>query len=237
MEKETFINLLESKPVIRAKETIALKAVIDEFPYFQTARALYLKGLKNQDSFKYNNELKVTAAFTTDRTILFNYVTSLDTDLQQKEEAQPQITAEISQKKAIERDPEKEEVQLQKPFSFSSTENYSFNQWLQLAAKKPIVRNNNIPIQEKRVKESLIDTFIQNNPKIIPLEKGKNFTTPVPNNTQDHALMTETLASVYLAHKKYENAIQAYKILSLKYPEKSVFFADEIKRIQILQKK
>ena len=136
MEKETFINLLESTPVIRAKETIALKAIIDEFPYFQTARALYLKGLKNQDSFKYNNELKVTAAFTTDRTILFNYVTSLDTDLQQKEEAQPQITAEISQKKAIERDPEKEEVQLQKPFSFSSTENYSFNQWLQLAAKK-----------------------------------------------------------------------------------------------------
>ena len=236
MEKETFINLLESTPVIRAKETIALKAIIDEFPYFQTARALYLKGLKNQDSFKYNNELKVTAAFTTDRTILFNYVTSLDTDLQQKEEAQPQITAEISQKKAIERDPEKEEVQLQKPFSFSSTENYSFNQWLQLAAKKPIVRNN-IPIQEKQVKNSLIDTFIQNNPKIIPLEKGKNFTTPVPKNTQDHALMTETLASVYLAQKKYENAIQAYKILSLKYPEKSGFFADEIKRIQILQKK
>ncbi len=99
MEKETFINLLESKPVIRAKETIALKAIIDEFPYFQTARALYLKGLKNQDSFKYNNELKVTAAFTTDRTILFNYVTSLATDLQQKEEAQPKIATEISQKK------------------------------------------------------------------------------------------------------------------------------------------
>ena len=238
MEKETFINLLESKPVIRAKETIALKAIIDEFPYFQTARALYLKGLKNQDSFKYNNELKVTAAFTTDRTILFNYVTSLATDLQQKEEAQPKIATEISQKKAIEKDPEKEEIQLQKPFSFSSTENYSFNQWLQLAAKKPIVRNNNnIPVQEKLVKDNLIDTFIQNNPKIIPLEKGKNFTTPIPKNTQDNALMTETLASVYLAQKKYENAIQAYKILSLKYPEKSGFFADEIKRIQILQKK
>ena len=30
--------------------------------------------------------------------------------------------------------------------------------------------------------------------------------------------------------------LQAYKILSLKYPEKSGFFADQIKRIQILQK-
>jgi len=48
--------------------------------------------------------------------------------------------------------------------------------------------------------------------------------------------MTETLAKVYLEQKKYENAIQAYRILSLKYPEKSGFFADQIKRIQILQK-
>ena len=47
--------------------------------------------------------------------------------------------------------------------------------------------------------------------------------------------MTETLAKVYLAQKKYENAIQAYKILSLKYPEKSSLFADQIQRIKILQ--
>ena len=128
-------------------------------------------------------------------------------------------------------------MHLQKPLSFSTTESYSFNEWLQLAAKKPIVRKNEMPVQEKLLKNNLIDTFIQNNPKITPLEKGKNFTTPIPKNKQDDALMTETLASVYLAQKKYENAIQAYKILSLKYPEKSGFFADEIKRIQILQKK
>ena len=57
-----------------------------------------------------------------------------------------------------------------------------------------------------------------------------------PKNETSNALMTETLAKVYLAQKKYENAIQAYRILSLKYPEKSGFFADQIKRIQILQK-
>ena len=86
MKRDTFTNILENKPLISAEETLALKVVIEEFPYFQSARALYLKGLKNQDSFKYNNELKVTAAFTADRTILFNYVTSLDADLKNKEE-------------------------------------------------------------------------------------------------------------------------------------------------------
>jgi hypothetical protein len=48
--------------------------------------------------------------------------------------------------------------------------------------------------------------------------------------------MTETLARVYIEQKKYNNAIKAYRILSLKYPEKSGFFANRIKAIKILQR-
>ena len=68
------------------------------------------------------------------------------------------------------------------------------------------------------------------------MAKDKSISISVTENKQDSSLMTETLAKVYLEQKKYENAIQAYRILSLKYPEKSGFFADQIKRVQILQK-
>jgi hypothetical protein len=37
--------------------------------------------------------------------------------------------------------------------------------------------------------------------------------------------------------KNYDKAIQSYKILSLKYPEKSSLFADQIQEIKILQEK
>ena len=47
--------------------------------------------------------------------------------------------------------------------------------------------------------------------------------------------MTETLAKVYLEQKKYKKAIQAFKILSLKYPEKSGFFADRIRAVEKIQ--
>jgi len=47
--------------------------------------------------------------------------------------------------------------------------------------------------------------------------------------------MTETLARIYLEQKKYKKAIQAYEILILKYPEKSIFFANRIKDIKDLQ--
>ena len=257
MKNTTFIDLLEKKQQIQQLETAELKAVVEEFPYFQSARALFLKGLKNQNSFKYNNELKITAAYTSDRTILFNFITAKDFN-SKKEDIHKQISEKISTdvaKKSIPKiaediviNPiektgeveaiEKVEAKLEigKPISFLTTESNSFNQWLQLSVKKPIVRTAE-KIEDKPIKKaSIIDKFIKNNPKIKPLSKDKNITVPVAQNTHDSSLMTETLAKVYLEQKKYGNAIQAYRILSLKYPEKSGFFADQIKRVQILQK-
>ena len=251
MKTTTFIDIAKSTIEIQQLETAELKTVVEDFPYFQAARALYLKGLKNQDSFKYNNELKVTAAYTTDRTVLFNYITSFNSSIKNEENIHKQITEKIISEKpkeeievlASETTHKTEEIvkveenlEIGKPLSFSPSENHSFSQWLQLSTQKTIVRKEIKPIKKELKKEDLIDRFIQNNPKIAPLEKGKEFAVPVTQNKQDTALMTETLAKVYLEQKKYENAIQAYRILSLKYPEKSGFFADQIKRIQILQK-
>ena len=44
--------------------------------------------------------------------------------------------------------------------------------------------------------------------------------------------MTETLAKIYIKQGKYEDALKAYKILCLKYPEKISLFADQIKIIK-----
>ena len=122
------------------------------------------------------------------------------------------------------------------PILFSSKENHSFNEWMQISTRKPIKRGLEKQAQKPVEKEKLINTFIKNNPKIQRLSKEKVAMAPVVKDKQDSSLMTETLAKVYLEQKKFENAIQAYRILSLKYPEKSGFFADQIKRIQILQK-
>ena len=47
-------------------------------------------------------------------------------------------------------------------------------------------------------------------------------------------LMTETLAKVFVKQKKFKKAIEAYQILSLKYPEKNSLFANQIKEIKKL---
>ncbi|TYP97857.1 hypothetical protein C7447_10322 [Tenacibaculum adriaticum] len=233
MVKSDYIALLNNPRQIEQHNAFELKAIVDKYPYFQSARALYLKTLKNQESFKYNNELKITAAYTTDRTILFNFITSkvftdvIKKESQEKEKVTQHITSESNFTEIT------EELEIGKPLPFTRNETHSFNQWLQLAAKKPIIRE--AEPEKKSEKATIIDNFIANSPKIPRVSKAISSEVKSIEKPQFPQLMTETLAKVYLEQKKYENAIKAYEILSLKYPEKSGFFADQIKRIQILQ--
>ena len=264
MDVTTYTNLLQRPELLKSEQVSDLRSIIKEYPFFQSARALYLKGLKNQDSFRYNNELKVTAAYTTDRAILFDFITS--TQFQSKNDIHHQISQKIQAEEvevideivleeiapspaAQELPQEKEDnipaveekLEIGKPIRFTSNETHSFNEWLQLASKKPIDRTPKPSVEKAPEKKSLdkfqiIDKFIENNPKITPVEKGEKVAIELPKEKVDKSLMTETLAKVYLEQKKYSKAIKAYDILSLKYPEKSGFFADQIKRVRILQK-
>ena len=133
-----------------------------------------------------------------------------------------------------------DKLNIGKPLEFDKTESHSFAEWLKITSFKPIVRSyeeqqpqieikDKSPIQNKL---DIIDKFISDNPKIKPVAHYQ----PKPkliNNDKDisDSLMTETLARIYLEQKNYNKAIQSYKILSLKYPEKSSFFANQIKLI------
>ena len=76
MNVTDYTYLINKPDAIHEKQTETLEKVLEEFPYFQSARAIQLKGLYNQNSFKYNAALKITAAYSTDRSVLFDFITS-----------------------------------------------------------------------------------------------------------------------------------------------------------------
>lgn len=78
MNAQQYIQWLNNPYKLTAENTEALKDIISKYPYLQSARALYLKALNQQRSFLYNSELKKTAAYTTDRDVLFDYIVSED---------------------------------------------------------------------------------------------------------------------------------------------------------------
>ncbi|MFL2628286.1 MAG: hypothetical protein ACJ0OQ_00790 [Candidatus Marisimplicoccus sp.] len=87
-------------------------------------------------------------------------------------------------------------------------------------------------------KIDLIESFIDKKSERIfkPNVKESKFKYK-KKDKDDPELITETLAKILTNQKKYKKAIKAYRILSLKYPKKSSFFADHIKKIKKLDKK
>ena len=85
--------------------------------------------------------------------------------------------------------------------------------------------------------ESNNETLIQNFLKSKPVLNIKNSNSRKNNLADEFKLhkkeyMTETLAKLYYKQKKFKDAIKAYEILCLKYPEKISLFADQIKTIE-----
>ncbi|MBN1949820.1 MAG: tetratricopeptide repeat protein [Bacteroidales bacterium] len=82
---------------------------------------------------------------------------------------------------------------------------------------------------------SLIDKFIQENPRILPLEKTATNEDMSAESIKEHeSFFTDTLAKIYIKQGNYAKAIFAYEKLSLKYPEKSTYFAGQISKIKKL---
>lgn len=253
MNKQDFIALLREPRTITSTQTNAVEDILESYPYFQAARVLYLKGLKKQESIKYNRALKTTAAYTTNRTVLFDFITQDTLNISKKEHVEEKILQEsevvdlevievdqkfqVAEKEAI---PILETLQIGRPLEFDKSEKHSFNEWLQLTSLTPIQRKEKPdPVKEKieakPKKFDLIDQFLQARPKIKPDQSSEKIDVSATSISENETLMTETLARVYLEQKKYDKAIKAFKILSLKYPEKSGFFADRIKAVKFLQ--
>jgi len=105
----------------------------------------------------------------------------------------------------------------------SSNEVRSFVDWLQHLDNSPIKTDDH---------NRLIDKFISDAPKLV-VSKTDNKQNDLTKKQlfDEHTLMTETLAEVYFKQGKLKKAKKAYEILALKYPEKSGFFADQIRKI------
>jgi tetratricopeptide (TPR) repeat protein len=299
MNVAEFTSLLkEPKAVLTGGQTQELEELLETYPWFQAARAVHLYGLKHQNSYKYNQALKYTAACSADREVLFDLITSeefvqnriadtlsgggtlsdqevvseevapnpeRDTDMIEKEADSPLPRNSREAEKILDpnlfksRDPEmdrsleearaREELRMGSPLEFTKSERHSFSQWLQLTQisrdpgkstpkDAPDTPGDPAPAEDggRRKKFERIDRFIAENPRIKPAGTD----TPQVDLTESlkidkKQLMTETLARVYLEQGKYKKAIQAYRILILKYPEKSSFFADQIKAVEKLR--
>jgi len=145
--------------------------------------------------------------------------------------------------------PELEKEEEPKPLSFTDWLNRVKTEAGTISkteAKLPETTEKNLPEEEKlsktekktssfEQKKNIIDKIIDSDPGRIKLGSNKFF-TPATDAKQslleNEHLVTETLAKIYALQGNISKAIRAYEILSLKFPQKSVYFASLIEKLK-----
>jgi len=92
----------------------------------------------------------------------------------------------------------------------------------------------------KQLQTELIDKFIISNPRIEPVREKSNQSVEdlsKPHVEEKETFVTETLARIYVNQGYYSKAIEIYEKLSLKFPEKSSYFAAQIEKVKEYIKK
>ena len=225
MRNQKLIANIQNPMQIGKPEIADMRISLQAFPYFTSMQLLFAKGLYNTDSISYNRQLRTAAAYAGDRKLLFRLITENVKEVEQI----PEI--KIEKKEKIQT-PEKE-LEIGKPLEFTEKETHSFSEWLALTKIKKIDRT-------KGKEENLIDKLVETEPRISKPKK-EEFFSPVQSAKEslieNDEIVTETLARVYLEQAHYDKAIASYEKLSLKFPQKSSFFASQIKLIYDLKEK
>ncbi len=227
-------NLLQNPDSI---DFAALKDLLEKYPWFSVLHIVWLLKCKKERPAEFESELKEHIIYIHDRKRLFQILNSdiwdelTAKDLSEKEDIKIEVHPE----------PSKEENELL-DFSYNAGEeensedkdpgeylknpenNSEFTRWIDKLDEK----NNK--------KDHLIDRFLEIDPGPIPADKKSNIEGDVSRKSveESESFITDTLAQIYLKQGLYSKAIFAYEKLSLKYPEKSVYFATQIEEIKKL---
>ena len=242
------------------RETLfELRTLLARYPYFQTARLLYLKNLYLLHDITFGEELRRAALYITDRRVLFWLVEgekyALKNLKQEKQtEENPGLDRTLSLIDAfLSSLPEEQEKEI--PLSVSPVMDYS-TYLMQDAPQEE-------PADAPKLKgQDWIDSFLEKSstepllsqpssvveseekPLVVEEEKEKQTLVVEENEAEeeeasteildDESYFTETLAKIYVKQQRYSKALEIIRRLNLKYPKKNAYFADQIRFLEKL---
>lgn len=218
MKAEQIFQYIQSPEKLNQETLPFLKELTQRHPAFETGWILYLRNLKNINDSLFEQELINGAIRIQNRRKLYTFLNSKPTELELKE-------ANIEQGKIEEPD----------IFNLIFAPNYQID----ISEKNEENTGEIAPSRNKNSENKfrLIDKFLEAQPKMpATIASGSDSTVnDEDQNKDDHEdFVTETLASIYAQQGYYKKAIQIFEKLSLKNPEKSIYFAAQIEKIKNL---
>ena len=232
MNKELFNKYVFNPASLTGESAGELTEVVNDFPYCQSARILLTTALYKDKSIRYDTELKLTAVYAGDRGILRKRIYQIGEKKEQislpDEHTEERIVEEaITEEKHTADQTQTEEDKI------AELKRIVQERIAQIEAEQEQTSEGEKKLPRK-TKLELIDQFIENEPS-ISRQKGTFFNPADAARTSvvdQENIVSETLAKIYMDQGFYKKAIKTYQKLSLKFPEKSAYFAALIEKAE-----
>lgn len=234
-------------PELLDKETLYdLRSLLALYPYYQTARLLLLQNLYLLHDPSFDEELRRSAIYITDRKVLFNLVEAAHYKLAAvnktekttaKADADGDRTISLIDNflDSIPADQEEDKAAKRKPTPADATIDYV--SYLLETESEGDDDNQKSPQLKGH---DLIDNFIFNEGGKIQLKEEPEYLPDIDESNDDDAkegengYFTETLAKIYIKQGNYSKALEIISQLNLNYPKKNAYFADQIRFLEKL---
>ena len=229
-----------------------LRTLVARYPYFQSLRLLYLKNLYLLHDINFGAELRNSVPYVADRRALF-YLIEGDRYSLKSQKASPLFSDNLEKEPSVDRT-----LSLIDAFLATVPEEHSQNTELDYAVDYTAylmqeeeqlgMDVTDEPEAPKLRGHKLIDDFIQKSKSSDTLDTGREFlmeeaeepeeeegpSASLVTEELDDSCFTETLAKIYIKQHRYDKALEIIKKLSLNYPKKNAYFADQIRFLEKL---
>ena len=258
------IQELIQHPELMNRETLyELRRITAEHPYYQTARLLLLKNLYLLHDSTFDEELRRSAIYITDRRVLFNLVEAAHYRLKRKS---PQSFTNKPDRRAaavaqeddsrtvslidtfLSTIPEEDELKKEKkeehrkPTAVDATTDYVAyllsTDFEELDNGNGDDNDNGNVNGDGNQADALIDAFINSEGKIT-LQEELEYTPEQEENddgdeTTSDEYLTETLAGIYIKQKRYKKALDIMEKVNEKANSNNKYYEDQKRFLELI---
>ncbi len=223
-----------------------LRSMVALHPYYQTARLLLLQNLFLLHDPTFDEELRRAAIHITNRKVLFNMIEAAHYQLGAEKE-KPVVQEQETEDRTIslidnflDSIPQDAEPADKKPARKPRPADAAVDYVAYLLETEEEKKEHVQAEMPQLIGQDLIDTFIENDRGKIVLNENPTLrpeieeTTATEEKDSEEGYFTETLARIYIKQGRYSKALEIISRLSLQYPKKNAYFADQIRFLQKL---
>ena len=227
-----------------------LRSMLALHPYFQTVRLLLLQNLYLLHDPTFHEELKQAAVYITDRNVLFEMIEAAHYRITGQKAPAIEVHTERDENRtlsliddfldSIPKEEKDEKAEPSKPKRKPTPADAAIDYVAYLIETEAENQEEEQQEAPLLIGQNLIDTFIENDKGKIVLNETPTLKPEMEEETEESekesesGYFTETLARIYIKQGRYDKALEIIRRLSLQYPKKNAYFADQIRFLEKL---